>query len=99
MFGAPFLDDKIAKGKKLTPDEIRLSQRMMSAWAQFARNGQPGFDEFKSGVGTLDKPNRKIDFIITKIPQTSVQNNNETCLLNSSLQVGFVFRFKQNADP
>jgi len=47
MFGYSFIDDDLAKGKKYTPEEVELSARMMTAWSDFARSGQPGFDEFK----------------------------------------------------
>jgi len=48
MLGAPFIKGNLCKGKKLTPEEEELSKRMMTAWTQFAKTGQPGFDEFKN---------------------------------------------------
>ena len=48
MLGAAFIKGNLCKGKKLTPEEEELSKRMMTAWTQFAKTGQPGFDEFKN---------------------------------------------------
>ena len=32
----------------MTPDEEALSLRMMTTWARFAHNGEPGFDAYAS---------------------------------------------------
>jgi len=47
MFGVPFLAGKYAQGDvRFTAEEENLSRRMMKAWADFARSGDPGWEKY-----------------------------------------------------
>ena len=47
MFGVPFLAGNFIQGDvKFSSEEQNLSKRMMSHWAQFAREADPGWEEY-----------------------------------------------------
>ena len=47
MFGVPFLSGKFIQGDvRFTDSELNLSKRMMKHWATFAREGNPGWEEY-----------------------------------------------------
>ncbi|XP_069505172.1 cocaine esterase-like [Ambystoma mexicanum] len=41
VFGVPFMDDDLVSYGNFTKDEETLSRKMMNAWANFARSGDP----------------------------------------------------------
>ena len=52
MFGVPFLSGKYAQGDvRFTVEEENLSRRMMKAWADFARSGDPGWEKYNENKG------------------------------------------------
>ena len=47
MFGVPFLDGKYIQGDvRFSDEELELSKRMMNHWANFARDADPGWEEY-----------------------------------------------------
>ena len=47
MFGLPFLPGKYMQGDvRFSDAELDLSKRMMNHWANFARDADPGWEEY-----------------------------------------------------
>ena len=58
VFGMPFIhDDQLpADGQRFAPDEAELSKRMIKAWSNFARNGNPGWTKYDLEDKTIKEP-------------------------------------------